>query len=105
MMSVDVAEASEWTPVEGQFLQLKYFHSSFDNLVKWEVEKEHFPSLERLILESVWYLDEIPCEIGKMDSLQIIELWKCPSSLAVSAQLIQKDQHENGNDTFQVLVK
>ncbi|KZV24850.1 hypothetical protein F511_14733 [Dorcoceras hygrometricum] len=105
MMSVDVAEASEWTPVEGQFLQLKYFHSSFDNLVKWEVEKEHFPSLERLILESVWCLDEIPCEIGKMDSLQIIELWECHSSLAVSAQLIQKDQHENGNDTFQVLVK
>ncbi|XP_073121192.1 putative late blight resistance protein homolog R1A-3 [Henckelia pumila] len=39
-----------WTTVEGQFLQLKYFCSSLDNLMKWEAEKDHFPSLERLIL-------------------------------------------------------
>ncbi|XP_073121178.1 putative late blight resistance protein homolog R1A-3 [Henckelia pumila] len=95
---------SKWTPVEGQFLCLKHFHSSLDRLVSWEAEKEHFPSLESLILWEVYSIDEIPSGIGEIDSLQRIELFSGKESLVDSARRIQEQQHENGNDDFQVLV-
>ncbi|XP_073121180.1 putative late blight resistance protein homolog R1A-3 [Henckelia pumila] len=98
------ADASEWTPVEGQFLRLKYFFSTLDYLVKWEVEKEHFPSLESLILKHALWIDEIPCGVGEMDSLQLIELQNCTESLVNSAKEIEQQHHENGNDSFQVRV-
>ncbi|XP_073127772.1 putative late blight resistance protein homolog R1B-14 [Henckelia pumila] len=100
----DDHEYEEWKPVEGQFLQLKYFHSSLDYVVKWEVEKEHFPSLESLRLMRAWSLHEIPCGIGEIDTLQLIELRKCRISLVNSAKLLQKQQHENGNIPFQLRI-
>ncbi|XP_073121186.1 putative late blight resistance protein homolog R1C-3 [Henckelia pumila] len=104
MMNIKVTGFSEhWTPMEDQFLRLKYFRSSLDHLVKWEVEKEHFPSLESLILRRA-QIDEIPSGIGEIDSLQLIELQFCKESLVDSANLIQQQQHENGNLAFQVRV-
>ncbi|XP_075489441.1 putative late blight resistance protein homolog R1A-3 [Primulina tabacum] len=102
MMNIGVIEVSEWATKEGQFLQLKYFRSSLDYLVKWEVEKEHFPILESLILERAHLIDEIPCGIGEIDSLKLIELHCCSVSLADSAKRIQEQQHENGDCDFQV---
>lgn len=40
-------EVSDWMPIEGQFLGLKCLCSTFDGLVRWEVEKEHFPCLRK----------------------------------------------------------
>ncbi|XP_073295600.1 putative late blight resistance protein homolog R1A-10 isoform X2 [Primulina huaijiensis] len=93
---------SEWTTMEGQFLRLKHFYSSLDYLVKWEVEKDHLPSLESLILKNVWSIDEIPYGLGDIDSLLLIELLLCGKSLVNSAMRIQEQQHENGNYAFQV---
>ncbi|XP_075481516.1 putative late blight resistance protein homolog R1B-16 [Primulina tabacum] len=93
---------SEWTTMEGQFLRLKHFYSSLDYLVKWEVEKDHLPSLETLILENVRLIDEIPHGIGDIDSLLLVELLLCRESLVNSAMRIQERQHENGNYAFQV---
>ncbi|XP_073126202.1 putative late blight resistance protein homolog R1B-14 isoform X2 [Henckelia pumila] len=97
-------EPCEWTTVEGEFLQLKCFCSSLDHVVKWETEKEHFPCLETLILDSVVMMDEIPSGIGEIDTLQYIELRCCGTSLVDSAKLIESLQHENGNDAFRVRV-
>ncbi|XP_073125181.1 putative late blight resistance protein homolog R1A-3 [Henckelia pumila] len=93
-----------WTTEEGQFLQLKYFCSSLNCLVKWKTEKEHFPSLETLILHGVYSIDEIPSGIGEIDTLRSIELRYCIKSLVDSANQIQMLQHENGNDDFRVSV-
>ncbi|XP_073121239.1 putative late blight resistance protein homolog R1A-3 [Henckelia pumila] len=94
---------SEWTTVEGEFLQLKYFASDLDGVVKWETEKEHFPCLETLILACVQLIDEIPSGIGEIDTLQCIQLVECKKSLVDSANQIRKHQHENGNDAFRVI--
>lgn len=97
-------EDSEWMPIEGQFLRLKGLCSTFDHLVKWEVEKEHFPSLESLILNEAPLIDEIPCGIGEIDTLQLIGLRSCGPSVVNSAMRIKEQQHENGNYAFQVRV-
>ncbi|XP_073125419.1 putative late blight resistance protein homolog R1C-3 isoform X2 [Henckelia pumila] len=100
----DINRESEWTTIEDQFLRLKYFCSSLDYWVKWEVEKEHLPSLESLILVYVKLIDAISSGIGEIDSLQLIELQDCRGSLVNSARRIQEQQHENGNVAFQVNV-
>ncbi|KZV44552.1 hypothetical protein F511_17458 [Dorcoceras hygrometricum] len=104
MMHIDVDEESEWAPIEGQFLRLKYFCSSLDKLVSWEVEREHFPTLESLCLDGARWIDEIPSGIGEIDSLQLIELRNCSETLVNSAKRIQEQQHDNGNDAFEVRV-
>ncbi|XP_073060926.1 putative late blight resistance protein homolog R1A-3 [Primulina eburnea] len=104
MMGILLTDDSEWTPMEGQFLSLKHFQSTFDDLVKWEVEKEHFPCLESLIFCHAQSIDEIPSGIGEIDSLQLIELRYCQESLVNSAKKIEEQQRENGNDSFEVLV-
>ncbi|XP_073318137.1 putative late blight resistance protein homolog R1C-3 [Primulina huaijiensis] len=98
----NIKRVSEWTSMEGQFLRLKYFCYSLDYFVKWEVEKDHLPSLESLILRNVVWIDEIPCGLGEIDSLQLIELHDCHESVVNSAMGIQWQQHENGNDAFRV---
>ncbi|XP_073124526.1 putative late blight resistance protein homolog R1A-3 [Henckelia pumila] len=103
MINIKVTEFSEWTMKEGQFLELKYLHSSLDHLVEWEMEKEHLPRLESLILTRA-QISEIPSSIGEIDTLQYIELQYCEKSLVDSAKQIQKLQHENGNETFRVRV-
>ncbi|XP_073121200.1 putative late blight resistance protein homolog R1A-3 [Henckelia pumila] len=102
ILSNDINRESEWTMIEDQFLRLKYFCSSLDYLVKWEVEKNHLPSLESLILKNVAWIDEIPCGLGEIDSLQLIELQECREPLVNSAKRIQEQQHENGNRAFLV---
>lgn len=104
MMYICAPELSEWLPVEGQFVRLKYFRCSLDNVSKWEVEKEQFPSLESFILAYAPLIEEIPYGIGEIDSLQLIELWFCKESLVSSAKRIQDQQHDNGNHAFQVRV-
>ncbi|XP_073015339.1 putative late blight resistance protein homolog R1C-3 [Primulina eburnea] len=93
MTRMAVHKVSKWVMMEGQFLQLKYFRSSLDSLLKWELEKEHFPCLESLILEGAKLINEIPSGIGEIDTLQYIELQYCKKSLVISAQQMQKHQH------------
>ncbi|XP_073119999.1 putative late blight resistance protein homolog R1A-3 [Henckelia pumila] len=95
---------SEWMPIEGQFLRLKCLGSTFDHLVRWEVEKEQFPSLESLILKGARSMYEIPYGIGEIDTLQLIQLHDCGESLVDSAKRIREQQHDNGNDAFQVRI-
>ncbi|XP_073138903.1 putative late blight resistance protein homolog R1B-23 [Henckelia pumila] len=101
---IRVDKAYEWRTEEGQFPQLKYFHSSLDCLLKWEMEKEHFPCLESLILDRAIWIDKFPSGVEEIDSLQYIELNECKISLVDSAKQIQQHQHENGNDAFRVRV-
>ncbi|XP_073014609.1 putative late blight resistance protein homolog R1B-23 [Primulina eburnea] len=104
MIWMAVNKVSKWVMMEGEFLQLKYFRSSLDSLLKWEMEKEHFPCLESLILERAELIDEIPSGIGKIDTLRYIELKYCKKSLVISAKQMQKHPHENVNDAFRVRV-
>ncbi|XP_073147829.1 putative late blight resistance protein homolog R1A-10 isoform X1 [Henckelia pumila] len=104
MTAIRVNKASEWRTEEGQFLQLKYFHSSLNYVVKWEMEKEHFPCLESLILDGAIWIYKFPSGVEEIDSLQYIELRNCNKSLVESAKKIQRQQHEIGTDAFRVRV-
>ncbi|KAL0440948.1 UNVERIFIED_CONTAM: putative late blight resistance proteinR1B-16 [Sesamum radiatum] len=70
----------------------------------WRAENIHFPNLERLLLEQVFYLKEIPSGIGDIATLQSIELNSCGNSVVKSAKQILEEQRSLGNETLQLNV-
>ncbi|XP_073123304.1 putative late blight resistance protein homolog R1B-16 [Henckelia pumila] len=101
----DAVIGVEWNPVEGQFLELKSLIIIKTNLQKWIADSSHFPSLEKLQLEFVKCLEEIPLGIGEIPTLGSISVALCSESVNSSAMKIQEDQQNLGNSDLQVVVK
>ncbi|KAL0429590.1 UNVERIFIED_CONTAM: hypothetical protein Sradi_0585000 [Sesamum radiatum] len=87
---------------EGEFPMLKFLLIERLNLKRWQVESSHFPCLVRLIIKICWELEEIPCEIGDIPTLELIEVGWGKKSLIDSVLLIQEEQRSLGNDVLQV---
>lgn len=64
----------------------------------------HFPCLERLVLENLKNLKEIPLNIGEIPTLRSIELRECSDSAVISAKHILDEQESLGNMGLQVRV-
>ncbi|KAL0290176.1 UNVERIFIED_CONTAM: hypothetical protein Sradi_7055300 [Sesamum radiatum] len=94
----DAFHGPEWNPEEGQFSRLKALYIYHNYLVWWRAESTHFPSLERLFLEYMAHLKEVPFEIGDIATLRSIYLEKCSKSATISAKQIEAEQHSNGNE-------
>ncbi|KZV24874.1 hypothetical protein F511_14757 [Dorcoceras hygrometricum] len=95
----------EWNPVEGQFLKLKSLRIYDTDLEEWVADSSHFPNLEKLQLESLRDLKEIPYGIGEIGTLRSISLFDCSSSANASAEKIQEEQQQLGNSDIQVHVE
>ncbi|KAL0356223.1 UNVERIFIED_CONTAM: Disease resistance RPP8-like protein 3 [Sesamum radiatum] len=91
-------QGPEWNPHEGQFLRLKVLYIHSTDLKRWGAEDIHFPNLERLVLRTMFYLEEIPSGIGDISTLRSIHLSDCTDSIINSAKQIQKEQESNGNE-------
>ncbi|GER42932.1 disease resistance protein [Striga asiatica] len=88
----------KWVTVESQFRRLKYLSiSNCNDLISWEVERTHFPCLERIYLDGLEKL-EIPREIGDIPTLKSIEVDCCSNCVLASAQRILREQRELGNE-------
>ncbi|KAL2243066.1 UNVERIFIED_CONTAM: putative disease resistance RPP8-like protein 2 [Sesamum indicum] len=94
----------EWSPNDGEFLQLKVLVIWSEELEHWGAEDIHFPNLHGLYLELMDELKEIPLSIGDIYTLQSIHLLGCSVSAMNSAVQIVKDQKEKGNENLQVYV-
>ncbi|KAK4414165.1 putative late blight resistance proteinR1A-10 [Sesamum alatum] len=92
----------EWDCSDGEFPRLKFLLMYGLNFRSWQVESTHFPSLECLIIRRCSNLQEIPCEIGDIPTLQLIEVYRLKKSAIDSAVLIQEEQQSLGNDLLQV---
>ncbi|XP_022845055.1 putative late blight resistance protein homolog R1B-23 [Olea europaea var. sylvestris] len=94
---------SIWEVDEGEFLQLKVLLLEETNIEKWLADSIHFPELQRLVIKKCYYL-KIPSGIGEIPTLQSIEVFHCGSSVITSANQIQEEQENSGNDSLRVLI-
>ncbi|CAA3014144.1 late blight resistance homolog R1A-3 isoform X1 [Olea europaea subsp. europaea] len=94
----------EWEPTEGDFCKLRFLLLHGMDLVQWKADESHFPSLEHLILRRCFKLEEIPRSIGYVPVLQIIDLDDASLSAVTSAERIQVEQKDGGNDSLHVRV-
>ncbi|KAL0380206.1 UNVERIFIED_CONTAM: putative late blight resistance proteinR1B-23 [Sesamum angustifolium] len=103
-LEYDCFTGSEWESSEGQFPRLKFLLMEGLRLVCWRAESSHFPCLEQLIIKCCRQLEEIPCEIGDIPSLQLIEVDRVKKSVIDSAVLIQEEQRSLENDLLHVRI-
>ncbi|KAG6384803.1 hypothetical protein SASPL_153621 [Salvia splendens] len=91
-------DGPEWETSDGEFCELKVLLIDSTDLVQWTTESCHFPKLEQLTLFECNNLRDIPCEIGEIATLQLIEVDIRNSSVVESAVLIKEEQESCGNE-------
>lgn len=91
-----------WTlePEAGGFPCLKYLLIRATNLRSWEADDTHFPKLQHLVLMKFRLLKEIPYGIFQAPLLERIELHRCSETTVDSAEQLQQELLDNGNDSL-----
>nr|GMD15306.1 putative late blight resistance protein homolog R1B-14 [Ipomoea batatas] len=86
------------------FKQLRYLMIGKTDLVVWHTSASCFPKLEKLVLKDCTHLSEIPLDFAEVPSLMQMELYGTNGGAANSAQKIQMQQHNLGNNQFKLLI-
>ncbi|KAH0681834.1 hypothetical protein KY289_019586 [Solanum tuberosum] len=81
----------KWDASEDIYQSLKTLTLRRVVLSEWEVDRETFPKLEELILESCYKLMEIPSVFGDIDTLKSIQVVQSKREVGDSAMEIKKD--------------
>ncbi|KAG8379035.1 hypothetical protein BUALT_Bualt07G0046300 [Buddleja alternifolia] len=97
-------EGSEWEPVEGEFCRLQFLQLEKVNLVQWRADETNFPNLRHLVIRCCFSLEEIPCGVGDIPAIEMIEVDESSPSVVESAKQIQEEQQDNGNTLLQVRI-
>lgn len=87
---------------EGGFSWLVFLQIDGSNVRRWITEASHFPRLECLVFRCCWRLLEVPNEIGRIPTLESMELDEQNKSLMNSAKWIQKDRPSFGYDPLHI---
>ncbi|XP_042031906.1 putative late blight resistance protein homolog R1B-16 [Salvia splendens] len=101
------AEEEEWEVTEGdEFRSLQHLNLQLLNIVRWRAKETNFPKLRELHVVKCNELEEIPCDIGDIPTLQEIYIHECGTSVIASALQIQKvQQEEYDNYDLKVLIE
>ncbi|PHT53410.1 hypothetical protein CQW23_07872 [Capsicum baccatum] len=94
-----------WRLNDGEiFNQLKFLLIRRNDLMQWKAGSVNFPMLQRLVLRTCIYLQEIPKDFGEIYTLESIELYNCRRTAANSVNEIEEEQESMGNDCLNVLI-
>lgn len=74
------------------------------DLRQWIAEAASFGRLEWLVVRHCFRLNAIPCEMGEIATLEIMEVDESSPSAAESAKRILEEQVSMGNDVLRVRV-
>ncbi|PHT52582.1 hypothetical protein CQW23_07044 [Capsicum baccatum] len=96
--------ADKWYPNVRGFNRLKILLVNDRFLKYWKATDHNFPVLERLVLNDCHNLKEIPIEFAEIYTLQLIKLSRCLPELEESAERIQKEQEDLGNNPVDVRI-
>ncbi|KAH6831933.1 hypothetical protein C2S53_012808 [Perilla frutescens var. hirtella] len=90
-------EDEEWdAATQGDaFGSLQFLLLESLNVVRWRADETNFPKLRQLVIRGCSRLEEIPCGIGEILTLQLIELDECSPSAVASARQIQEVQRSD----------
>ncbi|KAI3473633.1 hypothetical protein Pfo_031541 [Paulownia fortunei] len=97
-------EGNRWDTKEGEFEKLRFLKLDRLQIAEWFASSDHFPRLQRLVLRKCENLEEIPCSVGDISTLQMIEVELCGESVVESAEKIQEEQMDMGNEELKVII-
>lgn len=93
----------EWNMRDGVFLKLKYLRLRGLNIRKWNATADHFPCLEKVVVQGCEHLEEIPADFENILTLKMIEVRGCKLSAETSAREIYDEQVVYGNEELKIL--
>lgn len=99
-----VFEGKEWKTNDDEFQGLRFLKLDALKIHRWNTSSDHFPKLQRLVIQKLWKLKKFPSSLGDIPTLQIIDIHSCSKSVANSALEIQKEQMEMGNEELKVFI-
>lgn len=88
----------EWKLPKLRFLKL----GSLD-VVRWTSTSDHFPCLEKLVLQQCRKLEEVPSCLEIIEALEMIEVRHCPVLDKSLLWNIEEEQKSSGNYDFKIL--
>ncbi|CAA2981736.1 Hypothetical predicted protein [Olea europaea subsp. europaea] len=98
-------EGENWVTNDDEFQKLKFLKlREIQGLKQWNSSYEHFPVLERLVLEFCKDLEMIPFEFSNILTLQKIEIYRCHKNVEKSALEICEEQRDCGNQELVVTI-
>ncbi|KAG9132255.1 hypothetical protein Leryth_020559 [Lithospermum erythrorhizon] len=95
----------DWFTEDGMFNKLKYLRLRGLNIRMWHTSHDHFPLIERLVVQGCEYLEEIPACFCDAFTLKMIEVSGCKISVEDSARQIKEDQLDYGNEELKILTR
>ncbi|KAL3839622.1 hypothetical protein ACJIZ3_024213 [Penstemon smallii] len=94
----------EWVTREGEFPRLVSLLMEDLNLVHWTSCGTNFPRLKRLVIRECCSLEKIPCDMGYIPTIELIEVDESSPSVLASAMQIEKEHKDLGNELPQIVV-
>ncbi|XP_023755922.1 putative late blight resistance protein homolog R1B-16 [Lactuca sativa] len=91
-----------WETSDAEFARLKILKLQGLELREWECSKDNFPCLQRLVVHHCLKLKSIPLEVGRILTLELIEVQGCNVSANASALKIKEEQESEGNSFLSV---
>ncbi|XP_059643323.1 putative late blight resistance protein homolog R1A-3 [Cornus florida] len=104
-LSHEAFEGSTWDSNDSEFRTLRFLKLRGLDIEQWNACSNHFPQLQRLVLDCCKQLKEIPSGLGDVPTLEMIQLQYCSSSAETSARQIQEEQESLGNDGLKIFVQ
>ncbi|KAI3516669.1 hypothetical protein L1887_15605 [Cichorium endivia] len=102
-LRVDACIGEKWeTSDDTVFQKLKVLKLHDLDLRQWVCSNVNFPRLQHLVVHQCLNLESIPSGLGKILTLDLIEVRGCSSSTQSSALEIQKEQESEGNRFLKV---
>ncbi|KAM0001432.1 putative leucine-rich repeat domain superfamily [Helianthus debilis subsp. tardiflorus] len=92
----------KWETGDAEFQKLKVLKLQDLEIKQWVCSRENFPRLQRLLIHRCLKLNRVPMALGKIFTLEVIEVNGCSYSAYRSAFKIQKEQESEGNSFLKV---
>ncbi|KAM0001435.1 putative leucine-rich repeat domain superfamily [Helianthus debilis subsp. tardiflorus] len=91
-----------WETGDAEFRQLKVLKLHDLDIKQWACSRDNFPRLQRLVVHRCVKLESIPTDLGRIFTLEVIEVNGCSLSAYTSAVEIQKEQESEGDSFLKV---
>lgn len=93
-----------WEMKEGEFPKLRILELELLDIVRWTGSDDHFPCLQKLVVQNCMQLIEVPDCLRYNSTLEMIEVQCCSDSLASLVQEIEEEQISMGNEDLEILM-
>ncbi|KAJ0725250.1 putative P-loop containing nucleoside triphosphate hydrolase, leucine-rich repeat domain superfamily [Helianthus annuus] len=94
-----------WETGDAEFRKLKVLKLQDLDIKQWVCSRYNFPRLQRLMVYRCLKLDSVPPTLGKIFTLEMIEVNGCSLSAYRSAMNIQEEQESLGNSFLKIHAK